>query len=124
VHWHWARELYRLRNKAIHEGTTEGYPWGWTVREHMVIGAFAFPLVVKLLLEGEGHYCLTEEDVARCRAVDRLLSIKGWHEDDEDAFDSRWTEVLKNIREELLHERLTRAMAEALGYRGTDGSTE
>jgi hypothetical protein len=44
-----------------------------------VIAAFVFPLVVKLLLEAEGHHTLNGEDQTKCRAVDKLLARTRWN---------------------------------------------
>lgn len=41
------------------------------------MAALVFPLVVKLLLEREGHYVLTDDDRDWCFAVDKLLAVAG-----------------------------------------------
>ena len=48
---------------------------GWTIFEHLVMAAYVFLLAVKLLLEREGHYVLTDTDRGRCWAVDQLLAL-------------------------------------------------
>lgn len=42
------------------------------------MAAHVFPLTVKLLLEKEGHYALTDDDRAACLATDLLLVEKQW----------------------------------------------
>ena len=59
-----------MRNKVAHEGSDGGRSGGWTIFEHLVMAAYVFPLAVKLLLEREGHYVLTDTDRGWCWAVD------------------------------------------------------
>lgn len=79
VHRKWIEELYDLRNSYAHPKNRRGL--GWAPLEHLVMAAFVFPLLVKLLLERKGHYHLTPEDAAKCRAVDKLLALPGWGKD-------------------------------------------
>jgi hypothetical protein len=99
VHRKWMEELYDLRTQSVHKGTTHGRTWGWSVEEHLVMAAWVFPLVVKVLLESEGHYKLTEDDVGHCLAVDKFLSITGWGEEANNG-PTRWHDVVsKTIRD-------------------------
>ena len=82
VHQKWIEELYGMRNKVAHKGSYDGRPWGWTISEHLVMAAYVYPLAVKLLLEREGHYALTDTDRGGCRAVDQLLALAEWVEDE------------------------------------------
>jgi len=78
LHRKWLEELHQQRSKIIHgEHLIEG-KWGGSPHEHLVMGAFVFPLAVKILLRCAGLYRLTREDEARCRAVDRILSVRDW----------------------------------------------
>ena len=67
-----------MRNKVVHEGSDGGRSGGWTIFEHLLMAAYVFPLAVKLLLEREGHYVLTDTDRGRCWAVDQLLALAQW----------------------------------------------
>ena len=67
--------VQRMRNKVAHEGSDGGRSGGWTIFEHLVMAAYVFPLAVKLLLEREGHYVLTDTDRGGCWAVDQLLAL-------------------------------------------------
>ena len=82
VHQKWIEELYDMRSKVVHKGSYGGRPWGWTILEHLVMAAYVFPLAVKLLLEREGHYALTDTDRGGCRAVDQLLALAQWVEEE------------------------------------------
>lgn len=103
VHRKWIEELYSVRNKSVHEGTAAGKSWGWSPFEHLVIAAFVFPLVVKRLLEDEGLYRTTSEDIAHCKAIDNLLIADGWNRvDGEDA--SRWLKIVSKEENSLRFE--------------------
>jgi hypothetical protein len=78
VHRKWIEELYKLRSGYIHGNSITNRSWGWEPYEHLVMGAYVFPLTVKILLSREGHCSLSEEDTDRCRAIDRLLSKVHW----------------------------------------------
>jgi hypothetical protein len=115
IHRIWVRELYKARSKAIHKEGIEPYTWGWTVREHLVMAAFVFPLLVKVLLASEGHYTLTQTDIAHCHAVDPILASPRWEgpavdEDGDITSDSVW---LHHVKEAERQER-QRAINDAI----------
>jgi hypothetical protein len=56
------------------------------------------PLIVTLLLQHDGHYQLSEDDEARCQAVDKLLAVAGWDEEDDDGGPARWQTTLTDLR--------------------------
>jgi len=78
VHRKWAQEFYRLRNDYVHGNDTNRRTWGWHPLEHLIMAAFVFPVLVKVLLMQEGHYQLTEDDEGRLLAIDEVLTITGW----------------------------------------------
>jgi len=99
VHRKWAEELYDLRSKFVHGELIKNRQWGWSPQEHLVFGAFAFPLVVKLCLAGENRYKLTKEDEGHCISVDFLLKEKDWHlKSESDNNQSKWQEVIFDVR--------------------------
>jgi hypothetical protein len=73
--------------------------------EHLLIGAFVFPLLIKALLAGESFYSLTADDIGASRAVDKLLSTNQWGEMPEESSsnETRWSEI---IGDEILHAHL------------------
>lgn len=70
----WLKALYILRGNAGH-----GYPIAkignaaWSQNEHLLAGAFVYPLALKCKLHQVGYYRLTSEDVAHVVGLDRLL---------------------------------------------------
>jgi hypothetical protein len=71
----WLKDLYNLRGNAGH-----GYPVSklkgaaWDQQEHLLAGAFAYPLALKCKLRRSGFYQLTTEDVAHVCGLDPLLA--------------------------------------------------
>jgi hypothetical protein len=105
AHRAWIRELYQLRNKATHAATTVTREWAWTVYEHLLMAAYVFPLVVKLLCEEQGKYVLTDNDVVALMAIDRLLLARDWDSDVTVRVSKQsghqiknWQQVLGNVR--------------------------
>ena len=80
VHRKWIEELYDVRSKSVHESTATNRSWGWTPLEHLVMAAWVFPLVVKLLLQRDGLYTLSDTDKGHCMTVDKLLAVIDWAE--------------------------------------------
>lgn len=76
----WVRDFFRVRGEPAHGRRDLRYPSVWPLREHLLLGAYAFPLVVKILLSRApfGLYTLTDEDRAAVDLFERLAS--------EDAF--------------------------------------
>jgi len=89
-------ELYDVRSKSVHEGTASGRTWGWDPVEHLVMAAWVFPLAVKLCLQGDGHYALSDADGGRCLTVDKLLATTGWAGDASNG--SRWNDIVSETQ--------------------------
>ena len=79
------------------------------------------PLIVTLLLQHDGHYQLSEDDEARCQAVDKLLAVAGWDEED-DGGPARWQTTLTDLRTRLhwdrIHQRIFAQHPELVGDDG------
>ena len=95
VHKKWVEELYDVRSKVAHRGTTASREWGWSIHEHLVMAAHVFPLAVKLLLVQEGYYTLTDADIIWGRSVDQVVAT----------VDPPWENSWDNIREGCSRER-------------------
>lgn len=93
VHQKWIEELYDVRSKVVHKGKHLTRKWGWQIDEHLVMAALVLPLTVKLMLERDGHYTLTDDDHARCLAVDKLLAATGWGDRNEGRRTTAWNSI-------------------------------
>lgn len=58
----WVRDLFRLRGNIAHGKIESRYRPVWTLREHLLLGSFVYPLVLKLELVKSGLYEVSEED--------------------------------------------------------------
>lgn len=74
----WIQELYDLRSAIVHGTDLAVRQWGWLPFEHLLIGAFVYPLAVKVLLEKEKHYKLSDVDKQKCTAIDLILAGNDW----------------------------------------------
>jgi hypothetical protein len=71
------------------------------------MAAHIFPLTVKLMMEKEGLYALTDEDRAACLATDLLLVSPQWVEDrDGRETGHSWHEVIQKTTSDLQWERI------------------
>jgi hypothetical protein len=68
----WVRDFFRLRGDHAHGKRKARYPSVWQLREHLLLAAFFFPLVLKSRLAREGHYRLTATDRASINAFEAL----------------------------------------------------
>jgi len=108
-HRKWCQELYDLRNDLMH--STAVRVGGWTAGEHLLMAAFVFPLLVKLLLSRKRLYKLSLSDEARCRAIDQLLTCNEWGKTEGNG-QSRWANVVHRVDYELrLREAIEAAKA-------------
>lgn len=72
----WLKDAYILRSQFGH-GRVMPPPYrsAWSDREHLLLAAVLFPLYVKAVLEREGLYTMTAEDVAVNAAFDALTLL-------------------------------------------------
>jgi hypothetical protein len=110
VHRIWITELYDVRSKAVHKGTTATRPWGWSVFEHLVMAAHVFPLTVKLQLAAEKRYTLTDEDRVRCLIVDKILASPRWAADPSGKSEESWSRILSDTQSHLAFENAIKAV--------------
>lgn len=99
LHKAWAWEFYVLRSMLVHGRDITKREWHWSLGEHLLVAAFVFPLFVKLLLARDSLYELTDDDGARCAALDRLLAIPNWGAPAcAPGRPARWQEVIRGTR--------------------------
>ncbi|CAN7380061.1 hypothetical protein LJR016_002222 [Devosia sp. LjRoot16] len=73
VHRKWMKELYEQRSVTAHGKERDHLSSNWVVGQHMVIAAFVFPLLLKVMLSDAGLYELTDNEEVDCEVVDDLL---------------------------------------------------
>ena len=67
----WFRELHQLRNDYAHGRLTPTKDLAWQPYEHMLLGSYFFPLLLKLVLERDGFYSLTSKDEEKLDVFER-----------------------------------------------------
>lgn len=89
----WMFELYRLRSDYVHGNDLKRHRWGWDAGEHLLLGAYVFPLLIKVLLVNEGRYELSDKDTGRINAIDPLLDLTLYY--DRQTNKKLWTQVIR-----------------------------
>ncbi len=97
----WIFELYALRNDYVHGNDSMRHKWAWLPAEHLLMGAYIFPLLLKVLMSKEKRYELSQEDVYKLYAIDDLLDLNEFY--DRKLRQSPWRKKLNEVR---LHTRL------------------
>lgn len=70
---HWLRDFKDSRGHLAHGGTTRNYPGHWSVLNHLMLGTFLLPLLVKIRLAQSSVYTWSEQDQAALSSFERLL---------------------------------------------------
>ncbi len=114
----WLADAYVLRSQYSHGRVRSPYDSRWSTDEHLLLGAFIFPLVVKALLAREHRYVLTPEDRLRDRAFDTLLTqnlfdIPPFNPADPAESRSPWGQVMYELRMRAVAEEMSRRIADA-----------
>ena len=71
----WITDFFRLRGDHAHGRRKAHYKSAWALNEHLILGSFAFPLLVKSLLAKNRHYALVQSDRIGIDCFERIASI-------------------------------------------------
>lgn len=93
---YWMYELYSLRNDYVHGNDVGRHKWGWDASEHLLMGSYIFPLLIKVLLANEGRYKLTGEDECKLVTIDDLLDLPKYY--DRSTRTSLWRKTISEQR--------------------------
>ena len=132
----WLQQIYALRGNVAHGKPAHWAPQQWSQHEHLVAGAFIYPLALKCLLAQHKLYALNEEDVGWTLGLEGLLSDRPFFEvrpesqvmhdspgedvaesvpDAARTFLTRWQVRFDDINSALLGMALSRTIGEVLG---------
>ena len=105
----WIRDFFRLRGNLAHGKLDSRYSSSWSLRDHLLLGSFVFPLLLKSVLGKEGLYLPTEEDKFKIDLFEPLACEEHFVPlvNSSDSETHPWNQVLERIREESNHRRLT-----------------
>jgi hypothetical protein len=120
----WIADFYELRNAHAHGSPAPPGGLVWDRTEHLLLGAYAFPLLAKCLLEEQHFYQLTEADQRaidlfewRARSDGHLLErIQRANRNDQ----VRWN----SLEVDFIHEQARRRAEELFRREIPDGSSE
>jgi len=112
LHRKWAQELYDLRSTYAHGLDYAARTWGWAPIEHVVMAAFVFPLLVKLLLTSEGYYTLADDDDGMLAAIDKLLGTTRWAQRVPNKNATFWQDVLFDTKHDRALSRVIKEWIE------------
>lgn len=70
----WMRDFFRLRGEYAHGKKTSKKNAIWKTHEHLLLGSYLFPLVVKCKLKKDGFYTLSEEDTCDINVFEGLAN--------------------------------------------------
>jgi hypothetical protein len=130
----WLKQIYVLRGSTAHGKSAPKALQSWSQREHLLAGAFVYPLALKCLLAQHGIYDLNEEDVAWTLGLEKLLDDRPFFEvpvvpqragESDDAPDAevdernrahlnRWQRQFDGINDALLGIALSRDISDAI----------
>ena len=68
----WLKDFYQLRNDYAHGKRASGRPRIWNPQEHLLLGAYCFPLLIKILLRDK-YYNLSEDDADDIELFEQLI---------------------------------------------------
>ena len=118
----WLQHIYALRGNVAHGKPAHWAPKDWSQQEHLVAGAFVYPLVLKCLLAQHALYPPTQTDVAYVLGLEGLLADRPFYAASQGSDDmemdvrarSGWVRQLEAINEALLGVALASGIREAL----------
>jgi len=76
----WLQQIYALRGNVAHGKPAHWAPKQWSQYEHLVAGAFIYPLALKCLLAQHKLYQFSDEDVAWTLGLEKLLADRPFFE--------------------------------------------
>jgi hypothetical protein len=97
VRLEWLKEFYRVRGDFAHGRLTTRQQMAWNPPEHLMLGAIAFPLLVRCLLQRSGVYTLKRGDLAVVEMFESFADQAGFlapPPDSRNSMDTWWTRML------------------------------
>jgi hypothetical protein len=97
--YHWLEDFKSMRGHCAHGGTIRNYKGLWSQRNHLVLGSFVLPLLLKKQLEIAGFYNWSHEDQANLESFEKLIQYdhfnQKWFEDIRRSSDHPWNRIRK-----------------------------
>jgi hypothetical protein len=100
----WMKEFYGIRGDFAHGRLNTKRPAAWTIQEHLVLAAIAFPLIAKTLLRLNGQYKFTNDDEVQENAFETLADTADFlrpPDNQQGGLDSHWNRVRQKVQHEI-----------------------
>jgi hypothetical protein len=120
----WLADAYRLRSQYGHGHVGDSpYRSAWTLEEHLLLAAYAFPLTVKAFLARRGHYGWTQDDQTYSDALDALATLDMFSTPTSGDGSDPWTRMLSRFEMRPLVAELARSLQEAVERDQAEGTS-
>jgi len=101
----WLRDFFRHRGSYAHGKLTALHPPVWSLREHLLLGSYLFPRLVKRILDVAGLYVWTDKDEDDAGLFEHFLNedLFSAPEDPEDGTQYAWDRVRQDYLWRRVH---------------------
>lgn len=72
----WMRDFFAIRGQKGHGRIEIPFKTAWASHEHLLLGSFLFPLLLKSILATEGHYKLSTQDKSELDLFEELAAAR------------------------------------------------
>jgi hypothetical protein len=69
----WIRDLFRIRNNIAHGKIATNYPAIFSIKNHLLLSSFIYPIILKLVLNHYDYYNLSKDDRISINVFERLV---------------------------------------------------
>lgn len=102
----WVQDFCASRNAAAHGPRGARVPAIWQPHNHLLFSSWLFPLVVKKLLANEGHYALSDEDMAARQGLEMFFAHDLLAYCDADERDVWWNRIQRDLLMPVIARRI------------------
>ncbi|MCL5772592.1 MAG: hypothetical protein M1479_10040 [Actinobacteria bacterium] len=108
----WLNDFYQLRGDYAHGKKETKKQMVWNAREHLLLGSYMFPLLVKLSLNKDQYYDLSEEDFYDIELFEQLAEVDLFKKP-QNPNNWEWKKIRREyISNDKLHKAITEAIKE------------
>ncbi|MCX6383169.1 MAG: hypothetical protein NTV16_01580 [Actinobacteria bacterium] len=108
----WLKDFYELRGDYAHGKKETKKQMVWNVKEHLLLGSYIFPLLVKLSLNKSKYYNLSEEDFYNIELFEQLAEADLFKKP-QNPNNCEWKKIRREyISEDKLHKAIIKALEE------------
>ena len=97
----WMADFFALRGSLAHGHDVAAYPSIWKQREHLLLGAYSFPLLVKQKLASGDRYKLSDGDRVRIESFERLAGHENLFQEPVTDANWPWREIIGDMTFEV-----------------------